>query len=100
MGTKSKSRGSPTSRGTSRRTIDTFERIKGELTVPNREKISGKRGTMAIATSEEELLLITEELHLVSDKTTWMVDSGASYHPIRSASHRTKAGITALKDGK
>ena len=37
---------------------------------------------MAIATSEEELLRITEEseLHLVSDETTWVVDSRASYH--------------------
>ena len=39
---------------------------------------------MAIATSEEELLLITEEteLHLVSDESTWVVDSRASYHLI------------------
>ena len=37
---------------------------------------------MAIATSEEELLLITEkrELHLDNDEITWVVDSGASYH--------------------
>ena len=35
-----------------------------------------------ITTSEEELLLIIEEceLHLVSDESTWVVDSGASYH--------------------
>ena len=45
-------------------------------------KISEKQGTSAIATSEEELLLITEEseMHLVSDETTWVVDSRASYH--------------------
>ena len=32
----------------------------------------------AITMSEEELMLITEEneLHLVSDETTWVVDSG------------------------
>ena len=38
--------------------------------------------TTANTTREEELLLITEEseLHLVSDETTWVVDSGASYH--------------------
>ena len=36
----------------------------------------------AIARSEEELLLISEEseLHLVCDETTWVVDSGASFH--------------------
>ena len=46
------------------------------------KKISEKRGTSAIATSEEELLQITEEseLHLVSDETTWVVDSGVSYY--------------------
>ena len=33
-------------------------------------------------TSEEELLLITEEceLHPVIDETTWVVNSGVSYH--------------------
>ena len=48
------------------------------------KKISEKRGTTAIAISEDELLLIIEEneLHLVSDETTWVVDSGASYHSI------------------
>ena len=37
---------------------------------------------MAIAASEEELMLITEEseLNLVGDETTWVVDSGASFH--------------------
>ena len=37
---------------------------------------------MAIATSEEELLLITKdsELYLVSDESTWVVGPGASYH--------------------
>ena len=36
----------------------------------------------AIATSDEELLLIIEEseIHRVSDETTWVVDSGASFH--------------------
>ena len=35
-------------------------------------------------TSEEELLLVTEEseLHLVSDETMWLVNSGVSYHLI------------------
>ena len=32
--------------------------------------------------SEEEILLIIEEneLHIVSDETTWVVNSGASFH--------------------
>ena len=85
-------------RGTSRRTSDTSEGIKGEPTVSTVEqkKISEKRGTSAIATSEELLLLITEEseLHLVSDETTWVVDSGASYHltPNRKCFSSYKAG--------
>ena len=38
---------------------------------------SDRKGMSAIATSEEELLLIIEEseLHRVSDETTWVVDS-------------------------
>ena len=51
---------------------------------------------MAIAISEQELLLITEEteLHHVSDETTWVVDSGASYHltPDRKCFSSYKAG--------
>ena len=41
-----------------------------------------QKGTTAIAASEEELLLITEEseLNLADDKMTWVVDSGASFH--------------------
>ena len=37
---------------------------------------------MAIATSEEELMLITEEseLNFASDETMWVVDFGASFH--------------------
>ena len=46
------------------------------------KKISKRRGTLGIATSEEELLLITEdsEIHLVRDEMTWVVDSRASFH--------------------
>ena len=45
-------------------------------------KISEKQGTSAIATSEEERLLIIEdsEMHLVNDESTWVVDFGASGH--------------------
>ena len=41
-----------------------------------------RKGTTAIAASEEELMLITEEneLNLDGDETTWVVDSGASFH--------------------
>ena len=41
-----------------------------------------RKGTSAIATSEEELLLISKqsELNLVGDELTWVVDSGASFH--------------------
>mgnify|MGYP000589007249 CR=1 FL=1 len=59
-----------------------FRRDKRGADGAELKKISEKRGTTAIATSEEDLPLITEEseLHLVSDETTWVVDSGASYH--------------------
>ena len=47
-------------------------------------------------TSKEELLLIIEEseLHLVSNETTWVVDSGASYHltPDRKCFSSYRAG--------
>ena len=41
-----------------------------------------QNGTTAIAASEEELVLITEEseLNLAGDEVTWVVDSGASFH--------------------
>ena len=37
---------------------------------------------MAIETSEEELLLISEqnEVNFVNDELTWVVDSGESFH--------------------
>ena len=39
------------------------------------------KGMTAIAASEEELMLITEEseLNLAGDEMTWVVDSGASF---------------------
>ena len=38
--------------------------------------------TSAIATSEEELVLINEQniMNLVGDESTWVIDSGASFH--------------------
>ena len=41
-----------------------------------------RKGTTTIVASEQELMLITEEseLNLASDETTWVVDSGASFH--------------------
>ena len=55
-----------------------------------------KRGITAITRSEEKLLLITEEseMHLVNDKTTGVVNFGASYHltPDRKCFSSYKAG--------
>ena len=54
-----------------------FLKDKGVSNGAELKKISERRGTSAITTSEEELLLITEEseVHLVSEETTWVVDS-------------------------
>ena len=59
-----------------------FKRDKGGIGSAELKKISERRGTSTIATSEEELLLISEqsELNLVGDELTWVVDSGASFH--------------------
>ena len=100
-GTRSKSRGRPTcfycgKPGHFQKNCRHFRRDKGGADGAEPKKISEKRGTSAIATSEEELLLITEEseLHLVSDETTWVVDSGASYHltPDRKCFSSYRAG--------
>ena len=49
---------------------------------PVSQQISERKGISTIAPSEDELLLITEELelHIVRNESTWVVDSGASYH--------------------
>ena len=59
-----------------------FRKDKGGADSAKPKKISERGGTSEITTSEEELLLITEEseLHIVSDESTWAVDFGASYH--------------------
>ena len=58
--------------------------------------ISERKGTLAIMTSEEELVIITEqsELHLVNDESTWVVDFGTPYHltPNRKCFSSYKAG--------
>ena len=55
-----------------------------------------RRGTSAIAISEDELLLITEEneLYLVSDESMWVVNSRALYHltPVWMCFSSYKAG--------
>ena len=72
-GTRSKSRGRPTcfycgKPGHFQKNCRHFRRNKGGTGSAEPKKISKKRGTTAIATMEEELLLITEEIemHLVS----------------------------------
>ena len=46
------------------------------------KKISESKNTSAIATSEEEFLLLSEqnEVNLVGEESTWVVDSGTSFH--------------------
>ena len=60
----------------------TLRNAKGGADNFELKKISERKGTSAIATSEEERLVIIEEseLHLVNDASTWVVDSGASFH--------------------
>ena len=87
MGKRSKSRGRPTcfycgKPGHFQKSYRHFRRDKGGADGAQPKKILEKRGTSAIATSEEELLLITDEseMHLVSDEKTWVVEFGGSYH--------------------
>ena len=65
------------SHGTFKRFADTSERKKGEL-----KKVSDTKNVATIAISEEELLLINEQnkVNLVDNESTWVVDSGASFH--------------------
>ena len=46
------------------------------------KKLSDIKNTSVIATSEEKLLLISEqnEVNLVSDESKWVVDSSALFH--------------------
>ena len=60
--------------------IANIRKEKGGADGAESKKIPDRKSTSAIVTSEEELLLITEEseVHLVSDETMWVVDSGPS----------------------
>ena len=53
--------------------------------------------------TSEELLLITEEseVHLVRDETTWVLDSGVSYHltPHRKCFSSYNAGVKMENEG-
>ena len=55
---------------------------KGGANGAKPKKNPERNDTSTIATSEEELLLISEknELNLVSDESIWVVNFGASFH--------------------
>ena len=59
------------------------QKEKGGVDGLEPKKIPDRNHTSVIDTSEEELLLICEqnEVNLVSEELTWVVDSGASFHP-------------------
>ena len=68
------------------------------------KRISESKNTSAFATSEEELLLIGEQndVNLVGDELTWVVDSGASFHltPDRKCLSSYRAGdLGSMKMG-
>ena len=54
-----------------------FQKDKGGADGIEPKKIPDRKTTLAIATSEEELLLISEqnEVNLVDDELTWVIDS-------------------------
>ena len=98
---RSKSRGRPTcfyggKPGHYKKTCWHFKKDKGGDEGAELNNISERRGTSAITTSEEELLLINEqrELTLVGDESKWLVDWGASFHltPDRGCFSSYKAG--------
>ena len=73
-----------------------LQKDKGGADGVQQKKILDNKNTSAIATSEEELLLISEqnEVNLVGDESTWVVDSGTSFHliPDRKCFLSYKAG--------
>ena len=98
-GTRSKSRGRPTcfycgKPGHFQKNCRHFRKDKGRADGVQLKKTQDSKNTSTIATSEEELLLISEqnEVNLVGDESTWVVVSGASFHLslTGSASHCTK----------
>ena len=46
------------------------------------KKIPNRKNTSTIAVSEEELLFLSEqnEVNPIGEESTWVVDSGASFH--------------------
>ena len=71
-------------RDTSKRIVGT-SKIQGGADGVQSKKIPDNKNTSAIITSEEELLVISEqnEVNLVGDESTWVIDSGASVHLTR-----------------
>ena len=59
-----------------------FGKEKGGDDGAKPRKIPDRKGTSSIMTSEEEILLISKqnEVNFVSDETTWVVNSGVSFH--------------------
>ena len=87
FGTRSKSRGRPTCFYCGKlehfqKNFQHYRKDKGGVDCAEPKKNPERKGTSTISTSEEELLLISEqnELNLVGDESTWVVDSGASFH--------------------
>ena len=87
MKPKQKSRGRPTcfycgKPGHFQKNCRHFRKDKGGIDGVQPKRIQDNKNTSAIATSEEESLLISEqnEVNLVSDESTWVVDSGTSFH--------------------
>ena len=87
LGTRSKSRGRPTCFYCGKtehfqKNYRHFRKDKGGADDVQPKRIPDNKNTWAIATSEEELLVISEQnkVNLVIDESTWAVDSGASFH--------------------
>ena len=108
-GTRSNSRGRPTcfyygQQGHFQKNCRHFRKDKETDDTDSKRSLDrrgpDRKGTTAIATSEEELLLITEEseLNLAGDEMTWVVDSGASstLPRIGNASHPTQSVIMVV----
>ena len=84
---RSKSRGRPTcfycgKPGHFQKNYRHYRKEKGGANGAKPKKNPERKGTLAIAISEEEELLISEknQLNIVGNELTWVVDSGASFH--------------------
>ena len=76
-----------------------YRKDKGGVEGVEPKKISDSKNTSAVATSEEELLFISELscVNVANDESTWVINSGAhrfTWHPRQSASHLTEPEIT------